>query len=248
MFGYHTSDRERPTADPAASPAGVRRPRRTAAGPSIGQRAANVAAAAPRSPATWRRPSGDRCRSQLTVERRHDDRGRGCCSTPPATRRTSEINAYALPVLIQETLDAQSAEHRHGERRDRDQRRLPAVAAERARPGGAVNDETGSGPSTGRARDGPPGQRGPARPARRRRPGRRGLGRGRGRPARSPTGCSARTGRTRSSPGWAAARSGRRASRGHRGAGHRRARPHRVRWCLRRGAAGRRVCSTPAAW
>ena len=57
---------------------------------------------------------------------------------PNGNGRDQEINADALPVLVQETISRAEREHRHGQRRDRDLGRLRPVAAERARPGGAV--------------------------------------------------------------------------------------------------------------
>ena len=45
---------------------------------------------------------------ELTVTGGDDHRRRGR-AVPERQRRDQEINAYALPILIQETLDAQSA-------------------------------------------------------------------------------------------------------------------------------------------
>ena len=65
--------------------------------------------AAPRSPARWPRHSGVRCRSELTVTG-------GTISKvtvlqyPSGNGRDQEINDYALPILTQETVDAQSAQ------------------------------------------------------------------------------------------------------------------------------------------
>ena len=53
---------------------------------------------------------------------------------PNGNGKDQEINDYALPILTQETMDAQSA-HRHGQRGDGHQRRLPGVPPERPRPG-----------------------------------------------------------------------------------------------------------------
>ena len=120
-----------------------------------------------------------------------------CCSTPAATRRTSEINYYALPILIQETLDARARTSTWSAARP-----SPASATcSRCRARStrrACDRDRSTGPAPRRARDGHAGQRGPARPARRRRAGRRRLGRGRGRPARRRPGLQHLPRRTRS--------------------------------------------------
>ena len=57
---------------------------------------------------------------------------------PNGNGRDQEINDYALPVLIQETLDAQSAKIDMVSGATVTSDGLPRVAAVRARPGGAV--------------------------------------------------------------------------------------------------------------
>ena len=47
---------------------------------------------------------------EITVDGRRRSPTSASCSTPAATARDIEINDYALPILVQETLDAQSAE------------------------------------------------------------------------------------------------------------------------------------------
>ena len=42
--------------------------------------------------------------------RRQGDRRSTCCSDPSGNPKDDQINSYALPVLIQETLNAQSAQ------------------------------------------------------------------------------------------------------------------------------------------
>ena len=41
---------------------------------------------------------------------------------PNGNGRDQEINSYALPILIQETIDSAERADRHGQRRDRHQR------------------------------------------------------------------------------------------------------------------------------
>ena len=79
--------------------------------------------------------------------RREDHRRRGRRSTRPATAGTSEINAYALPVLVQETLDAQSANIDMVSGATVTSDGYLAVAAVRARPGRAVTRRRGVRPA-----------------------------------------------------------------------------------------------------
>ena len=115
----------------------------------------------------------------------HDHRRRGRAVPRPATARTQQINAYALPILVQETLDAQSADIDMVSGATVTSDGYLAVAAERARPGRRCDRDRRRGrPRLRRARDGHADQPGPARPARRRRARRGRLGRGDGRAAR----------------------------------------------------------------
>ena len=112
LFGYHTST-SGPGGHDAQTPVGAslapttaRRPR--PAGPAARRRRPSHGHAP--SPARSPRPGGVRSRCRSRPTRGHDHRRRGGAVPRPATARTSEINSYALPILVQETLDAQSAD------------------------------------------------------------------------------------------------------------------------------------------
>ena len=212
LFGYHTSTSSRrpprrarsapiggrtggatgsasaPSARPSSDAVRARRPASSGGAPSSGDRAGRHA------PTTV---TGDGRRHPLGPgagadhrRRRQDHRRVRRRSTRTATAATRRSTPSALPILIQETLNAQSANDRHGQRRDRHQRRLPAVAAERAGPGGAVTAPRSRGRprAVRRARDGHADQPRAARPAHRRRGGAGRLGRGDGRAARGGPG------------------------------------------------------------
>ena len=88
---------------------------------------------------------------------------------PSGNGTDAQINGYALPILIQETIDAQSANIDMVSGATVTSDGLPAVAAERARPGGAVTAIATRRPARTpprRAGDGHAGQPGAARPAR----------------------------------------------------------------------------------
>ena len=153
-----------------------RRPR----GGPVGRARAPAAAPArrtTRSPAGRRQTQWGPVQVQIDRRRRHDHRRRRCCSTPTATRRDQQINAYALPILVAGDAGRPERRDRHGQRGDGDQRGLPRVAA------GAPSTRHGLMTTRGRdradspvrrARHGHADQPGAARaPRRRRRRGRR---------------------------------------------------------------------------
>ena len=67
---------------------------------------------------------------------------------PTGNGKDRQINAYALPILTQETLSAQSADIDMVSGATVTSRGLRPVAAERARPGGAVTATAGRRPAT----------------------------------------------------------------------------------------------------
>ena len=270
LFGYHTSTL-RPDGRRAATVISARR------GPSgSGAAAAAPAPARPRlaapaagiEPASGRpstaaktvtgagrrRPSGVRCRCSSRVSGGKITDVDRRCSTRTATAATRRSTHYALPILIQETIDAQSANIDMVSGATVTSDGYLAVAAERAstrpacdrrpssRAGAYVEHVMGMPVSLalrGRHADDDAGRAAWAG--------------GAGRAAARSTGCSAPTATTRSSPGSAAARStladcppevaevlalGAPAERESGGA-------FEVR---RPGPDGRSRCSTPAAW
>ena len=143
LFGYHTStsglgrhgaaaDRRQPRRPRRRRPRGTGPDRRRVDRPRAPHRLLGTVTgdvvADPVGPGAG--PDHDR-------GRRGSPRSRSC-STPRATARTWRSTAYALPILVDETLDGAERRHRHGQRRHGDQRRLRRVPPVGPGPGRAV--------------------------------------------------------------------------------------------------------------
>ena len=158
LFGYHTST----SSELAAGATSVVRPgpgldrlrhdrhgtgsdtsSRTTAG-----RARHRAATTVTGP-SMRHPVGARCRCR-SPSRTATITDVTVVEYPVGNGKDQQINAYALPVLVQETLDAQSADIDMVSGATVTSERLHRVAAERARPGRAVTAATGRAGTTAR--------------------------------------------------------------------------------------------------